>query len=324
MPEKQKKIAVIVLQYGNSGDTVECLESLLKLSGDFSVVIVDNNSLLKDRLPLRKRLTRYPSRKSPVNATSGNIRSYMANKHPVHYIEYPVNTGFAGGNNIGILFAKDTLGCDYFWLLNNDTTVDTESLKSLVACYEMNKKNRVGILGSKMRYYYKPEILQGVGGRMNPWFATSSGIGQNEKDTGQYDTGDRQVDFPIGASLFVSREFIDRVGMMTEDYFLYFEEMDWTIRAKRKGYRVGYCPGSIVYHKEGGSIGSSARGASRSALSDYYQLRNRIRFTARYRPFFLPTVILGFTAVILNRLLRGQWSRIPLVLKALFALPYRK
>lgn len=325
MPEKQKKVAVIVLQYGNSFDTIECLESLIKLkSRNLSIIVVDNHSPSKEKLPLNQWLAGLPSNKKKKAAFRGKARAYSVQNKELIYIENAVNSGFAGGNNTGLQFAMDSPEYGYFWFLNNDTTVDPDSLNRLVSCYEKRKKDRIGILGSKMRYYYRPEILQGIGGRMNPWFATSRGIGEGKKDSGQFDKGQHPIDFPIGASLFVSREFVNSVGMMTEDYFLYFEEMDWAIRARRKGFRVGYCPQSVVFHKEGGSIGSSVRGRSRSVLSDYYQLRNRIKFTARYRPVLLPTVLLGFAAVLFNRIIRGQWDRIPVVFKALFSLPYRK
>ncbi|HIP33256.1 MAG TPA: hypothetical protein EYG89_00650 [Bacteroidia bacterium] len=115
--------------------------------------------------------------------------------------------------------------------------------------------------------------------------------------------------------MLVSKGFIKEVGLMCEDYFLYFEELDWAIRGKKKGYQLGYCWESKVYHKEGGSIGSSSKGEEKSEIADYYGLRNRIVFTKKFYPKYLLSVYLGFIMVIWNRIRRGHFKRILKILK---------
>jgi len=117
--------------------------------------------------------------------------------------------------------------------------------------------------------------------------------------------------------MFVSREFIEDVGFMFEDYFLYYEELDWILRGKRKGWQIGYCWDSVVYHKEGASIGSNIEGKKKSELADYYFFRNRIKFTKKFCPQFLITVYLGFIITVFNRIRRGQFRRLKLIWKVL-------
>ena len=115
--------------------------------------------------------------------------------------------------------------------------------------------------------------------------------------------------------MFVSKEFIQDVGLMCEDYFLYFEELDWVLRGKVKGYKLGYYWKSIVHHKEGGTIGSSSKGNEKSELADYWFVRNRLFFTKKFYHKFLWLVYVSFVGVIFNRIIRFQFDRISMILK---------
>src|SRR2546422_7197780 len=117
--------------------------------------------------------------------------------------------------------------------------------------------------------------------------------------------------------MLVSASFIRDVGLMSTDYFLYYEELDWSVRAKGR-YTMTNAPRSVVYHKHGASVGSSKDPTKISPTSDYYALFNRLLFTKTYYPYALPSVYLGFIVTILNRARRGQWRRIPMVCKVLW------
>lgn len=160
------------------------------------------------------------------------------------------------------------------------------------------------------------------GGEYIKWLARGSLIGA-------YDSKEQQVnienvssklDFIVGASMLVRKDVICNVGLMSEDYFLYFEEIDWALRLNGH-YALTYASRSIVYHKEGASIGTSSKPATkrRSKLADYYSIRNRLLFTRLYFPEALPTVYLSMIVVILNRILRRQWDRVFMILKILYA-----
>ena len=110
------------------------------------------------------------------------------------------------------------------------------------------------------------------------------------------------VDYPIGASLFFKKAFLDAVGTLNETYFLFFEEMDIVRRAKNMGWEFDICCKSVLWHKEGVSVESVGD------RTDIVRLKNRIKFTKRYFPCYLPFVFLSFIPVVFNRLRRGKWN----------------
>jgi GT2 family glycosyltransferase len=168
-------------------------------------------------------------------------------------------------------------------------------------------------------YYNAPNIFQSVGGIYNRRYASSSQLGMFEQDFGQYDNEEisNKIDFPVGASMFVSAAFIEDVGLMCEDFFLYFEEIDWVLRGRVKGWKIGYCWLSRIFHKEGATIGSSSNGKFNSELSDYYGMRNRMLITKKHFPSCLWSVYLSFFVVVFNRIRRGQIGRLKLIWKVL-------
>ena len=128
---------------------------------------------------------------------------------------------------------------------------------------------------------------------------------------------EEQMDYVVGASMLVSVDFLQEVGLMNEDYFLYFEEIDWAMRSSGR-YCLCYAPDSYVYHKVGGSIGTSSHPASKSQLCDYYTLRNRLVFTRKYYSYALPAIYLGLCGAFGLRLLFGQWQKARMVLALIF------
>jgi GT2 family glycosyltransferase len=297
-------VAVIIVNYKNPTDTIVCLESLFNNDGPIGqVFVVENGSHDDSSVKMKEWIMNHDKSKK------------------VKLIVSVTNLGFAGGNNLALKEALSNPNFGYFWFLNNDTLVTSDSCLALRKALEENPK--IGLVGSKIRYSWDPDRLQGIGGKFNPFFATTKCIGNNEIDIGQWDHHPN-IDLPIGASMMASREFVEKVGLMDESYFLYFEEIDWSVRGRKCGFKPHFTPGSVVYHKEGSSIGTSHRPKERSSKSDYFELRNRIRFTAKNHSLFLPSVILGFIPVFINRIRRRQWGRIPLVLKALFQLPLGK
>jgi len=131
------------------------------------------------------------------------------------------------------------------------------------------------------------------------------------------------MNYVEGASMLVSRQFLDEVGLLCEDYFLYFEEADWAIRAKGR-FSLGYAPLSIVYHKVGGSIGTSSNPATMSYTSDYFNIHNRLQFTRRFYLAALPTVWLVIVGSLLLRLCLGKWDRAMMIFRLLCGSTDRK
>lgn len=346
--EKSPNIYVLILNWNGWKDTIECLESVFRLDyGNYRVIVCDNNSSdgsleyikawaegrLDVFVPLNNPL-RYLSH-PPVmkaipycfynrNEAESGGRADDINCSLI-FIQTGANLGFAGGNNVGLRYAMARNDFDYIWLLNNDTVADPQSLRVMI---EKNKNYnsagcKVGLIGSKLMSYYHPNIFQGLGGTYNKWFATTNHIGAFSKDNGQYDNEKLVdlIDYPVGASLFVINGFVHDVGLICEDYFLYFEELDWVLRGKARGWQIGYCWQAKIFHKEGASTGLCLNKTKYSEVAFYYGLKNRILFTKKFFPNFLFSVKFFLVLVLLSRIRRCQFNRIIPVLDAFRSKP---
>jgi GT2 family glycosyltransferase len=184
------------------------------------------------------------------------------------------NLGFAGGNNVGLRYALARGAFSYVWILNNDTVVAQESLTELVR--RANQLNSAGIVGSTLVYYRLPDRIQAYcGGAYNKLSGSTRylGNGLSARDLNTDPTNvEQNIDYVSGASMLVSAEFLRVIGLMEEEYFLYFEELDWAVRSGGQ-FLMGYAPKSIVYHKEGAAIGTNSTDpAQKSALADYFDI----------------------------------------------------
>ena len=239
-------VTIVTINYNQLGLTCELLDSLRKVSYPaLEVIVVDNNSV-----------------EDPT--------SVIKEKYPeVKLIVSKENLGFAGGNNLGIQASSG----EYLFFLNNDTEVDPGFLEPLVEFFESNPL--AGAASSKILYFNSGETIQYAGSsRIDPFTGRSKRIGYLEKDRGQY-TSVKETDLAHGAAMMVPRRVIDKVGMMPEFFFLYYEEVDWCESIKKGGYKIYVVPGSKVYHKESMSIGKG------STLKTYYMTRNRLLYMRR-------------------------------------------
>jgi len=304
MDKDFKLTYIVVLNYNGFDDTVECIESLLKIEDEFKIVVVDNSESEDD---FNKFKARFPKFRFFYE------KHYERVSDRVVFIKSLKNGGFSAGNNIGIRYAFFCGDFKYIWVLNNDTVVDKNALKFLKEKIEKVDK-KVGFLGNKL-LYYNSNTIQAIGGKYNKFIAQAVGVGAFEEDKGQYDREDirKIVDYPVGASMFFKKEFLEEVGLFNETYFLYFEEMDYVIRAKNMGWDFDICYKAKVWHKEGKSTREHL--FLRSEFSDLINLKNRIIFTKRYFPCYLPFVYLSFVPVIMNRIKRKRFKVIKEIVK---------
>lgn len=281
----EPKVAIITVNWNGWQDTIECLESLEKLDyANFSVIICDNGSQDDSVEQLKKWLEEHK-------------------KIAVALVENKENLGFAGGNNVGIKKALED-GYDYVWLLNNDTVVDKYALKKLSEYADKNPKT---ICGSKLMYYDDRTKTQALGNKLNRYFGTTSFI--------VYEQDVRNIDFVVGASMFIPQQVFKDVGLLAEEYFLYYEEADLWQRCLEK-YSFACVLTSIVYHKEGAAIGAkNIQKTKKSLMGDFYSIRNRILFMQKYYPWHMPTVYVGFIVTVIRRISRGQRERIPMIFR---------
>ncbi len=315
----RNKVYIIILNYNSYPDTIECLESIFKVSYDhFQVVVIDNDSTnqsLENIINWAKgeghlAITTnfpdivYPLVSKPVDFCVLNQDDKDNSDHKLTLIKAAKNNGFSAGNNIGLRYALQKEDMDFCWILNNDTIVEKDSLQQLVTHYK--KTPSLGILGSKLLYYHHPKAIQAIGGTFNKWTYTSKHVGEGTPtETTKPELG--KIDYVAGAAMFVSKKFITDIGLLNEDYFLYFEEMDWVLRGKKLNWTIDWCEESIVYHKEGQTIGSSSNYKKRSSLSEIEVFRSRRLFFKNFPKNKIAFWISSYL-MIFNRLRRGQFG----------------
>lgn len=319
------RCCVILLNWNRWQDTIECLESIFRLDAqDFRVVVCDNasgdGSMEKIRQWARGELAAGCANEQLRELTSPPVpkpvafvemtreqaeRGAASEEAPLTLIANGANLGFAGGNNVALRYALRDPQCEHFWLVNNDTVVQPEALSAMLRL--MRQRPEVGLCGSLNLSYHHPKEVQAEGGR--PYCRWTARVQTPPlRMVEELDSQPPPMDYVSGASMLASRAFLETIGLMEESYFLYFEEHDWAMRAKGK-FQLGYARESVIYHKEGATIGSSADRMKRSLLSEKYLSRNRVVFTKRYFPWALPTVLIAVCFAAVHRLCLGDLAR---------------
>ena len=236
-------VSIVTVNYNQSAATCDMLVSLFK-SGypHLEVWVVDNDS-------------------------SADTPEIIYQRFPqINFIQSNQNLGFAGGNNLAIPQAKG----EYVYLLNNDTIVPENHIQILVNALNCNLET--GVVCPKIKLYDDPDIIQFAGfTQMSAITIRNKIIGFAEKDCGQYNQR-KQTAYAHGAAMMIRREVIEKVGLMNENYFLYYEEIDWSTRIRKSGYSIEYIPETFILHKESLSTGKN------SPLKSYYMNRNRVLF----------------------------------------------
>lgn len=311
------KVYIIIVNWNGWQDTIECLESLLLLDYPvYRIIVCDNGSTDESvsmiRLWAETAIGRNSEKCQCLNRDSGESGGKGFDS-VFTLIENGANLGYGAGNNVGLRYVIARGDADYCWLLNNDTVVDPAALSTMVA--RMVEKHDAGMCGSTLRNYDDRSRIQALGGAVYfKWLGVAWHIGRTlqGKVSLNRDSIENNLDYIVGASLLVRMTFINDVGLMAEDYFLYFEEIDWVTRGQGR-YGLSYAPDSVVYHKTGASIGTSSNPRKKSFLCDYYTLRNRLLFTRRYYPSVLGGVYAGLIIELIVRLLLGRWDLVRMI-----------
>ncbi|MDP2585872.1 MAG: glycosyltransferase family 2 protein [Candidatus Levybacteria bacterium] len=290
-----KHIAISLLNFNGKQNTLDCLKSLENIRKDnfeSSIIVVDNAS---------------------TDGSVGKIKQYMSSgKHDaIKIIENKKNLGFSGGHNVAIKYALES-GADYVLILNNDTYVDENFIEELFGVAE--KERNVVMLVPKIyfapgseyhknRYTKKDEgkVLWYAGGEMDWNNVIGHHKGVDEVDEGQFDKIE-ETEIATGCCMLVKKQVFEKIGNFDDKYFLYYEDADLTMRAKKKDINVVYVPKSVIWHKNAGSAGGSG-----SVLQDYYITRNRLLFGFKYAPIRSKLALFRES---LSLLLGGrQWQR---------------
>jgi GT2 family glycosyltransferase len=289
-------IGIVIVSYGSADVILDCLESLVAADRpEFRIVVVDNASFdgtadlirawagagdhhVSSDIPFEVgRIGR------PLRLREGAADLAPDREAQVTLIEAGANLGFAGGVNVGVDHLARDPDIGHFWVLNPDSVVPAESLDALSA--RVGEIGRYGLMGGRVLYLERPDRIQIDGGLVN--YATGVTGNHNLNSPADAPPPDpSELDFVTGASLVASRAFLERAGPMREDYFLYYEEVDWALR--RGDLPIVHCPDLIVYHRAGTAIGSPKAGQSASPFSLYFKHRGRMRFLRRFNPKALP------------------------------------
>jgi hypothetical protein len=238
------KVGIVILNWNRADDTIACVRSLERMEyTNYHIVLVDNGS--QDDSVARLRAA-FPS---------------------THLIDNQENFGFAKGNNIGVRYLLQQ-GCEYVMLVNDDAEVAPDTIGTLVEVAESD--SRIGMVGPTICYYAQPRIIWSAGGMV-----TSHGEPRHldaDQDMAVVGTAPRDVDYVSGCALLVKRAVLDRIGLLDERFFLYFEETEWCARARNAGFRVVHVPSAVMWHK----VSPAARVSSAGYL--YLMTRNRLLY----------------------------------------------
>ena len=244
--QNECKLSIITVNYNGLKDTCELIDSI-PFNDDMEVIVVDNASLQDEASVIQQR---YPQ---------------------VNVIRSKKNLGFAGGNNLGIQAAHGKI----LFLLNNDTVLRPQAsdLSHLIDRLESSPK--VGVVCPKIRFAWGSNPIQFTGYTpLSKITVRNQAIGFGEEDHGQYDIP-HSTPYAHGAAMMLKREVIDKVGLMPECYFLYYEEIDWSMMITSAGYEIWYEPVCTIYHKESQATGQN------SPLRTFYITRNRLLLVKR-------------------------------------------
>lgn len=227
-----KKVYIILLNYRGYDDTTACIRSLRKIDyTHYKIIVIDNFS------------------------GDGSFEKLRDENKDCILIQADANNGFSAGNNIGIHYAMEH-DADYIMLLNNDTEVKSDFLSKMIGVADDDT-----VITPSIYFYSNPSEVWYAAGKINYNRCTVSNDGDEKS---------KYCDYASGCCLLIPRKVIERVGYWAEEYFMYYEDMDYSIRIIREGFKIFYNKDAVVYHKVGKSAGIGSR------LSIYYNIWNRL------------------------------------------------
>ena len=281
------EVSIITINYNGLEDTCALIETI-PFNENMEVIVVDNASKNQEADTIAKR---YPR---------------------VKVIQSEKNLGFAGGNNLGIQAAQGK----YLFLINNDTVFLDYNIQALID--RMESSPAIGIVCPKIRFAWDNNPIQFAGySRLSRITVRNHAIGCNEEDRGQHETA-QPTPYAHGAAMMIRRDAIDKVGLMPECYFLYYEELDWSMMFTHAGYQIWYEPKCTIFHKESQATGQN------SPLRTYYLTRNRLLLVQRNPQEFNKTLayfyLIGIVAFrdILKHTLTGRFYLLKATVRALW------
>ena len=286
---KWPKVAIIVLNWNQKKVTANCILKLLKIDySNFEIFVVDNGSNDDSYDFLKKKF--------------GSRITLIWNKK---------NLGYAEGNNAGIKRAlKENF--DFVLILNNDTEPTKDFLTKLIKPAMATAK--IGMLVPKVYYSGTKKKLQSVGGQIVWCYGEARLRGNCQLDKGQYDKLE-EIDYAPGICVLVPTRVLKKIGRLPKDYFMYGEDVDWSLRAKSAGFKLIFVPSAEIFHQD------SLSADSESAAKTYYYIRNILIFMKKWAPwqiwlYFVPCFGIKIFKMMIRYLIEGKLVNIKAVVAA--------
>lgn len=328
MSERPFKLSIVLLNYRGWRDTLACIDSLLRSETPWYRIVVCDNGSPDESLAmlsegLHQRLPALDGVRRRWWPNDSELTSFLGTDWPtvsrdlqgveralITLLDNQSNGGFAKGNNTGLRLLAADAEVTHFWLLNNDTEILSDTITAVKN--SVDSRPDVDLWGATVIYHHTPDQVQALsGGAMNWLTAESRHIGAFSSVDTVVDRADfvalieSQTDYVLGASMLASRQWIEKVGLLNEQFFLFYEEADWALRGRDKGLRIGYAPSVRVFHKEGASIGTAPSGGT--PFSVYNLLKSRLLFSRLHIPARnLPIIWARVLVQALKYLLKGH------------------
>jgi GT2 family glycosyltransferase len=333
---------ILLLNWNGWKDSIACLESLLpNIARGARVILCDNassddslsmiqrwaNATLSATRPGLPRLDRLQSNSNAKPRTqllqwnNGNYGRIDPEAELI-LLDNGANRGFAAGNNTGLRLALAQSDMRHVWLLNNDTLVEPDCLAQMHR--RLNEHGGLAVCGSVIHFFDQPAVIQCLGGnrfdRRRGRALQSEGRYLTEEQVPDAARIEGSLDYLSGCSMLLPRQFLEEVGLMSEEYFLYYEEIDWFTRAAGR-FDLVVARDARLYHREGGSIGSRSWNRGPSRIADMHMFRSRRRFMQRYYPDNLWHCTLSNWIDVGKRLAKGQWRNAVVIARELTKSP---
>jgi Predicted glycosyltransferases len=292
MKNKMPRVYIIILNYKKWNDVEECLESVFRSSYEnYSVIVIDNDSKNRslEYLMSWAKQKNISHKYFCCKELNKGIEAAISTK--LVFVQNDANKGFAGGINIVLKHLLNENA--YVWLLNPDMVAEETTLLRLIELAE--EVSPRSIIGAVIKYHDSPQKVHLYGGgKINFNSATIELIGNKSDISG--------IDYISGGSLFTGTNSFNEIGLLPENYFLYWEETDWCYRARQAGYRLYVCESAVCYDKVSTTIG-------KSFLADYYYTRNGLLFLSKYKKAKMAVALFFVSLRFIKRIVTAQWKK---------------
>lgn len=299
-------MGVIVVMYRSSDVIADCLTSLLKSRPWLGRIVLVDNASPDESVEIAVGVAVAHGCSVIEHAPHDKVANPCANS--VEIVRSTRNRGFAGGVNLGLHLLEQDAETGFFWILNPDCELATDAARAVLCAAQAGEaRGGFALLGTRVRYRDEVRSLQSDGGVCSRWTGRCRNLNQGCTPVDAPRIPDADCNFISGASMIASRRFLAQAGGMTEDYFLYYEEVDWAWR--REALPLLRSLDAVVFHHGGTAIGSGSASRAPSPLSCYFNFRNRVRFIRRHNPqALMPCYVIALLEII-RFTVRCRWRQ---------------